>query len=124
MAIILNLEVRIEGFGEKTEKGNFSARGITFDVTSAKGCEVSQLSLLAPSHGNGGTILFMTKDVGLAAKVNKARKTEPSAEAELKAEIAELKAKLAAKTTAKKPVSATAKLEAELAALKAAAAEA
>jgi len=122
MAIILNLEVRIEGFGEITEKGNFSARGITFDVTSVKGCEASQLTLLAPSHGNGGTILFMTKDVGLAAKVNKSRKAAPSATAKLEAEIAELKALLAAKAT-KKPLSAEAALKAEIAALKAAAAE-
>lgn len=124
MAIILNLEVLIEGFTEEASaKGYFTARGITFNVTSAKGCEVSQLSLFAPSFGNAGSVLFLTKDVGLAAKVNKARKAAPSATAKLEAKIAELEAKLAAKTTAKKPVSATAKLEAKLAALEAAAAE-
>lgn len=125
MAIILNLEVSIEGFTEEASaKGNFTARGITFNVTSAKGCEVSQLSVFAPSFGNSGSLLFLTKDVGLAAKVNKSRKAAPSETAKLEAKIAELEAKLAAKAKAtKKPMSAEAALKAKLAALEAAAAE-
>lgn len=73
MAITITLDVTIEGFGEKSEKGNFTARGVSFNVKSAKGCDVSQMYVMAPGYGNNGTILFMTKDEGLAAKVNKSK---------------------------------------------------
>lgn len=73
MAITITLDVTIEGFGEKSDKGNFTARGVSFSLKSAKGCDVSQMYVIAPGYGNNGQLLFMTKDEGLAAKVNKAK---------------------------------------------------
>lgn len=73
MAITITLDVTIEGFGDKSDKGNFTARGVSFNVKSAKGCDVSQMYVMAPNYGNNGTVLFMTKDEGLAAKVNKSK---------------------------------------------------
>jgi hypothetical protein len=125
MAITLILEVTIEGFkSEATEKGNFTARGVTFDVKHAKGCDESPLAMLAPNYGNNGTILFMTKDKGLVAKVNSARAARGSAADEitaLRAEIAALKAAKEGKPRgAKKAPTEAELLKAELDALKAA----
>ena len=133
MSITLTLEVTIEGFkDEVSDKGNFTARGVSFVLKSAKGCEAEQMAIFTPNHGNGGSILFLTKDKGLVAKVNKARGARGSESDEivrLKAELAELKALRAelaelkaakAGTAAKKPASEAARLKAELEALKAA----
>ena len=73
MAITITLDVTIEGFGEKSDKGNFTARGVSFVLKSAKGCDVSQMYVLATGYGNNGQLLFMTKDAELAAKVNKSK---------------------------------------------------
>lgn len=73
MAISVILEVTIDGFGDKSEKGNFTARGVSFVAKSAKGCELDQLYLMAPNYGNNGTVLFMTKNEALATKVNKSK---------------------------------------------------
>jgi hypothetical protein len=85
MSITLTLEVTIEGFkDEVSDKGNFTARGVSFVLKSAKGCEAEQMAIFTPSHGNAGSILFLTKDKGLVAKVNKARDargSKPKAEA-------------------------------------------
>ena len=123
MTITLMLEVTIESFkDEVSDKGNFTARGVTFDLKAAKGCEVGQMYLLAPGFGNNGSILFLTKDKGLVAKLNKAKAARGSESDEilaLKAEIAALKAAKEGKAP-KKPVSSeAARLKAELEALKA-----
>ena len=91
MAITITLDVTIEGFGEKSDKGNFTARGVSFVLKSAKGCDVSQMYVMAPGYGNNGTVLFMTKDEGLAAKVNKSKAAAagPKAKAMTAAEKAE-----------------------------------
>jgi hypothetical protein len=85
MSITLTLEVTIEGFKEEvSDKGNFTARGVSFVLKSAKGCEADQMYLMTPGFGNNGSILFLTKDKGLVAKVNKARDargSKPKAEA-------------------------------------------
>jgi hypothetical protein len=73
MAISVILEVTIEGFGDKSEKGNFTARGVSFVAKSAKGCELDQIYMMAPNYGNNGTVLFMTKNEALATKVNKSK---------------------------------------------------
>lgn len=132
MTITLTLEVMIESFkDEASDKGNFTARGVSFVLKAAKGCEMEQMSIFTPSNGNAGSLLFLTKDKGLVAKVNKAKAARGSESDEivrLKAELAELKALKAelaelkaAKdgAAAKKPVSEAARLKAELAALKA-----
>ena len=119
MSITLTLEVTIEGFkDEVSAKGNFTARGVSFVLKSAKGCEAEQMAIFTPSNGNAGTVLFLTKDKGLVAKLNKSRAAKPSEIAKLEARIAELEAEKAAKV-AKKPVSAEAALRAKLAALEA-----
>ena len=132
MTITLTLEVMIESFkDEVSEKGNYTARGVSFVLKAAKGCEMDQMAIFTPSNGNAGQILFLTKDKGLVTKVNKAKAARGSESDEivrLKAELAELKelkAELAALkaakggTVAKQPVSEAARLKAELAALKA-----
>ena len=96
MPITITVDVTIEGFGDKSEKGNHTARGVSCKVKSAKGCEVEQMYVMAPGFGNNGTILFMTKDEGLAAKVNKSKEAvgaKPKAmTAEEKAEWEEFQA--------------------------------
>jgi hypothetical protein len=132
MTITLTLEVMIESFkDEVSEKGNYTARGVSFVLKAAKGCEMAQMAIFTPSNGNAGQILFLTKDKGLVARVNKAKAARGSDSDEvvrLKAELAELKAikaelaelKAARDGTAvKKPVSEAARLKAELAALRA-----
>ena len=123
MAITLTLKVTIEGFAaEASARGNYSGRGISFEMLDVKGCEASQLSVWAPMDGNGGSIGFLTKDAGLAAKVNKARDARMSPRDEiaaLKAEIAALKAKDGKARGAKKEPTEAELLKAELAALKA-----
>ena len=124
MSITLTLKVTIDGFSdEASDRGNFSARGITAEVLEIKGCEATQLSTWAPKGGNGGGIAFLTKDKGLAAKINKARDARGSGSDELvrlQARIAELEAAAAGKV-AKKPISPAAALKAKIAALEAAA---
>lgn len=73
MAITITLDVTIEGFGEKSDKGNFTARGVSCVLKAAKGCDVSQMYVMAPGYGNNGQLLFMTKDAELAAKVNRSK---------------------------------------------------
>jgi hypothetical protein len=124
MAITLTLKVTIDSFAaEATARGNFGARGITAEVIDVKGCEASQLSVWTPMEGNGGNVSFLTKDVGLVAKVNKAREARMSPRDEiaaLKAEIAALKAAKEGKARgAKKAPTEAELLMAELAALKA-----
>ena len=124
MAITLTLKVSIDGFAtEANVRGNYSGRGISFEVLDVKGCETSQLSVWTPKEGNGGSIGFLTKDVGLVAKVNKAREARMSPRdqiAELKAEIAALKAAKEGKARgAKKAPTEAELLKAELEALKA-----
>lgn len=124
MAITLTLKVTIEGFAaEANARGNYSGRGISFEMLDVKGCEASQLSVWAPMEGNGGSIGFLTKDVGLVAKVNKAREARMSPRDEiaaLKAEIAALKAAKEGKARgAKKAPTEAELLKAELEALKA-----
>ena len=122
MSITLTLEVTIEGFkDDASPKGNFTARGVSFVLKSAKGCEMEQMTVIAPSFGNSGGLLFLTKDKGLVAKLNKSRGSKPSEIAKLEARIAELEAEKAGKA-AKKPVSAEAALKAKIAALEAEAA--
>ena len=122
MTITLTLEVTIESFkDEVSDKGNFTARGVSFVLKAAKGCEMDQMSIFTPSHGNAGSVLFLTKDKGLVTKLNKAKAARGSEADEilaLKAEIAALKAAKDGKP-AKKPASEAARLKAELEALKA-----
>ena len=122
MTITITLDVTIESFkDEVSDKGNFTARGVSFVMKAAKGCEIEQMYLLAPGFGNNGSILFLTKDKGLVAKLNKAKAARGSESDEilaLKAEIAALKAAKDGKP-AKKPISEAARLKAELEALKA-----
>jgi hypothetical protein len=122
MTITITLDVTIESFkDEVSDKGNFTARGVSFVLKAAKGCEIEQMYLLAPGFGNNGSILFLTKDKGLVAKLNKAKAARGSESDEilaLKAEIAALKAAKDGKP-AKKPTSEAARLKAELEALKA-----
>jgi hypothetical protein len=122
MTITITLDVTIESFkDEVSDKGNFTARGVSFVLKAAKGCEIEQMYLLAPGFGNNGSILFLTKDKGLVAKLNKAKAARGSDTDEilaLKAEIAALKAAKDGKLP-KKPTSEAARLKAELEALKA-----
>lgn len=124
MAITMTLKVTVDGFADKANiNGNFSARGIVAEVLDIKGCEASQLSVWAPNGGNGGNVAFLTKDVGLVAKVNKAREARMSPRDEiaaLKAEIAALKAAKDGKARgAKKAPTEAELLKAELEALRA-----
>jgi hypothetical protein len=103
MAITLMMEVTIEGFSdEASAKGNHTARGMTCEVKSAKGCDAAQVTAMPTQFGNGGSILFLTKDKGLVAKLNKAKKSPADEIAALRAEIAALKAGKKAKPAAEK----------------------
>ena len=93
MAIRIMLEVMIESFAtEASAKGNHSARGVSCKVTGAKGCDASAINIIAPSFGNAGSLLFLTKDKALVAQLNKAKAAKPSAEEQLAKALAELEA--------------------------------
>jgi hypothetical protein len=88
MTIKLMLEVTIEGFkAEASEKGNYTARGVFAEIKKVTGATAEQITVFAPSYGNAGTCLFLTKDPQLVAKVNKAGKASRGGKAALPKEL-------------------------------------
>lgn len=75
MAIKITLEVCIERFKEPaSDKGNFTAQGMTLEIKKIVGAVEEQFTIFAPSGGNSGSILFLTKDPQLVKKTNAAGK--------------------------------------------------
>jgi hypothetical protein len=61
---------------------------MTCAVKSAKGCDAAQVTAMPTQFGNGGSILFLTKDKGLVTKLNKAAKAKPKGAAPMTADDA------------------------------------
>jgi hypothetical protein len=73
MTIKITLEVTIDRFkAEASEKGNFTAQGITCEVTKIVGAVAEQMTVFPPKGGNAGQIMFIAKDPQLVKKVNAA----------------------------------------------------
>jgi len=91
MTIKITLEVSIDRFkAEASEKGNYTAQGMTLEIKKIVGAVEEQFTIFAPSHGNAGNILFLTKDPQLVKKTNAAR-TRPAKGTGPKMSAAELK---------------------------------